>query len=117
MGADGSVTNVTVWLRPLTDDDVEAMHRIFGDPVCMRYWHRPVSRSVEQTAAVVAELVQRGAGTWAIGDDADTGDALGFVSFVQAPRPGALVGFGYAIRQDAWGRGITVDACRQALAR
>ncbi len=106
---------MAVWLRPLTEDDVDAMHRIFGDPECMRYWHRPVSTTVEDTAAVVRELVGRGTGTWAIGDDADPDDALGFVSFVQAPVADAIVGFGYAIRADAWGRGVTADACRRAL--
>ena len=105
---------MTVWLRPLVADDVEAMHRIFGDPVCMRYWHRPVSTSIDDTAVVVRELLARGEGTWAVGVDAD--EALGFVSYVRTPTQGSLVGFGYAIRRDAWGRGLAGDACRQALA-
>ena len=115
-----SVTPMSVWLRPLTTErhDVEAMHRIFGDPACMSYWHRPVSESIDDTATVVAELVRRGDGTWAIGADlAADEDPLGFVSFVQPPRPDAIVGFGYAVRHDAWGRGITTEACREALAR
>lgn len=106
---------MAVWLRPLADDDVEAMHRIFSDAECMRYWHRPRSTTLADTATIVRDLVGRGEGTWAIGADDDPGDALGFVSYVQAPRRDVLVGFGYAIRRDAWGRGVTVEACRQAL--
>lgn len=116
LGRRRSVRAVAAWLRPLAEDDLDAMHRIFGDPACMRYWHRQVSTSIDDTARIVQELLGRGHGTWAIGDDADPSDALGFVSFVRTPTRGALVGFGYAIRKDAWGRGITVDACRQALA-
>lgn len=105
-----------VWLRPLTEDDLEAMHRIFGDPECMRYWHCPLSASVDETGAILRELVGRGKGTWAVGTDDDPSDVVGFVSYVRPPARGALVGFGYAIRREAWGRGIAVDACRQALA-
>ena len=108
---------MAVWLRPLTEDHTEAMHRIFGDPACMEHWHRPVATTLEDSAVTVRELVGRGEGTWAIGVDDDPDDALGFVSFVRSPRPGALVGFGYAVRREAWGRGITFDACRQALRR
>lgn len=111
---------MAVWLRSLTEApaDVEAMHRIFSDPECMKYWHRPRSTTVAETASIVRELVGRGSGTWALGDETTPDDdPLGFVSFVQSPRQGATVGFGYAIRQDAWGRGITVDACREALRR
>jgi [ribosomal protein S5]-alanine N-acetyltransferase len=121
MGGDGSVSGMSAsWLRPVSEDDTPALHRIFGDPECMRYWHRPVSASMEDTVEVVRELLGRGEWTWAIGatgEDAAQADALGFVSFVHHPRPGAIVGFGYAIRRDAWGRGLTVDACRQALGR
>ena len=109
---------MAVWLRPLTDSraDVDAMHRIFGDPACMRYWHRPMSTTIDETATVVRELVARGTGTWAIGEETTPDDdPLGFVSFVRAPQAGAVVGFGYAVRQSAWGRGVTVAACREAL--
>ena len=108
---------VAVWLRRLSEDDVDAMHRIFGDDECMQYWHRPVAASIDDTAGVVRELIGRGEGTWAFGEDGAPDDALGFVSFVRPPARDALVGFGYAVRRDAWGRGITVEACRQALAR
>lgn len=65
-------------LRPLTFDDVDALHAIQSDPEHMRYYPHPFA--VEETREWIGKNIvryeERGYGLWAI-EDRTTGEFLG----------------------------------------
>lgn len=103
-----------LWLRPLAIGDVGDLHAVFGDPVCMRFWHRPIATTPGDSRRYVQDMLDHDAGNWAIGCHGSAA-VKGFVGFVNGLEPGGHAGFGYAIRRDEWGRGLVVEAARAAL--
>lgn len=103
-----------LWLRALRADDAADLHAAFGDPACMRWWHRPPAESVEESARAVAEMLEHDAGHWVFGLKG-SGEALGYVGFVASLHAGGHAGFGYAVRRSEWGRGYTPEAATAAL--
>mgnify|MGYP006185422483 CR=1 FL=1 len=45
-------------LRRATWDDLDATHRLFSNPVVMRYWSRPEHETLDETKAWLGFLVQ-----------------------------------------------------------
>ena len=107
-------TTARLWMRALTLDDAEDLHVLFGDPACMRFWHHPASTSMDDTVEAVRRLLEVDAGYWAFGVH-DLAGVLGFVGYVNRLARGDRAGFGYAVRQSAWGRGLAVEAATVAL--
>lgn len=103
-----------LWLRPLAIGDAGDLHAVFGDPVCMRFWHRPIATTPDDSRRYVQDMLDHDAGNWAIGCHGSAA-VKGFVGFVNGLEPGGHAGFGYAIRRDEWGRGLVVEAARAAL--
>lgn len=104
-------------LRPLTEADVEALHRISNEPPVRRYlWDdEPVSPS--QIENLVAEsyrmFSEEGLGLFGV-RIAGSEDLLGFCGFVR------LEGMeepelAYELTRKAWGRGIATEAARACL--
>jgi RimJ/RimL family protein N-acetyltransferase len=91
-------------LRLPRAEDVEDIHRIFGDPRVMTYWSGPAHKDVHQTAEWLAPIL-----------DDPAGSALDyFIEF-----EGRLVGklgcwrvpeIGFILAKDYWGRGIAREA-------
>ncbi|MCB1692351.1 MAG: GNAT family N-acetyltransferase [Pseudomonadales bacterium] len=104
-----------LWLRGLALQDAADLHVAFGDAECMRWWHRPPTRSLDETAGVVADMIERDAGHWVFGEQGSQ-EVLGHVGFVSGLARGAHAGFGYGMRRAYWGRGYAVEAARAALA-
>jgi RimJ/RimL family protein N-acetyltransferase len=107
-------------LRELQADEVEALHRIYGDAETMRH----VGRSRRPTADLdatgrVADFVRRhaelhGFSMWAI-DERD-GDALvGVAGLIWVEGHGPDVEAAYILRRDRWGRGYATEALREVL--
>jgi RimJ/RimL family protein N-acetyltransferase len=107
-------------LRALAADDVEALHRIYGDAETMRH----VGRGRRPTADVeatqrVADFVWRhadlhGFSMWAI-DERD-GDALvGIAGLIWVEGHGPDVEAAYVLRRDRWGRGYATEALLEVL--
>lgn len=98
-------------LRPATLADVDAFHRILGDPQAMTYWSTVPHRSVEETAAWVRAMI---AIAPAEGEDfvvEHRGEVIGKAGFHRFPR------IGFILRADHWGRGFAGEALRFVIDR
>lgn len=100
-------------LREMRSSDVESLHRLFSDPLLMRFW--PVFTQAE-TEAWVAEAMRRyaqdGFGLWAItikGSD----EAIGDCGLVRHEVDGALeTDIGWHVLRAFWGQGYATEAAR-----
>lgn len=112
-----TLTTERLTLRPLVQADAPQLHRVWSDADALEHWHRPPSKSVEESASILAAMRTREAALeWAIClRDAPARDALiGHVGFLTA-HPGRRCPFGYILRRDVWGRGFATEAARAAL--
>jgi RimJ/RimL family protein N-acetyltransferase len=106
-------------LRLWRDDDVEAFHRIWGDPDVV-FWGP--ARDLEASRAMLARVRARCEGLpspvgWHAIVEATTGEAVGNVLLQPAPfAPGELE-VGWHLRRDRWGRGYATEAARMLMAR
>lgn len=109
-----TLTTDRLVLRPLGVDDAEALHAVYSDPETLRYWHQLPTRSIDETRDLVRSEADGGEAVFAIRlEGAD--DAIGFVGFVSRAQPGRQTAFGYLLRKENWGRGITTEAARAVL--
>lgn len=102
------LTSDRLLLRPLGEQDVEALHVLFSDPVLMHWWSSPPHRSLEETRAyLLPDHARSDSGmVWAI--TTDGGPALGRVR-VEEKRPGVWE-VGYLLRRDLWGAGLARES-------
>ena len=107
-------------LRELHADEVEALHRIYGDAETMRHVGRSRRPTVDLAATGrVAAFVLRhaelhGFSMWAV-DERD-GDALvGIAGLIWVEGHGPEVEAAYLLRRDRWGRGYATEALREVL--
>ncbi|OMH37200.1 GNAT family N-acetyltransferase [Tersicoccus sp. Bi-70] len=106
--------------REMTDDDLDAMAALLGDPVVMTYY--PVPKTREQAAAWIAwnqrNYAEHGYGLWIV--ETHTGEFLGDCGLTwQRVNDTSRLEVGYHIRADRQGRGFATEAaaaCRD-LAR
>ncbi len=111
------LTTERLRLRPLTSDDVEAFHAIWGDPEVI-WWG--ASESLEETQKGYARLLERHA-KWPAGCawfgvmPEGTEDVLGDVLLQPAPFVEGIE-IGWHFRRDAWGNGYATEAARAVLA-
>jgi RimJ/RimL family protein N-acetyltransferase len=99
-------------LRPFISDDVRCAFDWFGDPSVMRFIPSGPDRSMEQTAARIANYQRHqseyGFSKWIIidrGSDRPIGDA----GLLWLPEYG-WIDFGYRLAQSFWGRGLATEA-------
>nr|WP_283053740.1 GNAT family N-acetyltransferase [Thetidibacter halocola] len=97
-------------MRPLREDDAEALHAIFSDPRAMRYWDRPAWDDIAETRRFLAKCI-----------DNPPDQSLEYA----VERDGALIGrvamwkrweVGYLIHPDHWGQGLATEAMRALIA-
>ncbi|WP_045120092.1 GNAT family N-acetyltransferase [Haliangium ochraceum] len=101
-------------LRPLREDDADALHSVFSDAEVMTYWSSGPHQSREQTRAYVRGNVTGDVySTWAMGARGGDDTALGWV-VLHHHRKG-LAEIGYVLRRDHWGRGLTREAVAAVL--
>jgi [ribosomal protein S5]-alanine N-acetyltransferase len=101
-------------LRPLTEDDGDALHAAFSDAETLRYWHQPVTTSVEESRARTKQEAAGGAAVFAIcqkGSDV----AIGLVGFVSRAQTTHQTAFGYLLLKEHWGKGYVAEAARAVL--
>jgi RimJ/RimL family protein N-acetyltransferase len=100
-------------VREMRSTDVESLHRLFSDPLLMRFW--PVFTQA-QTEARVAEDIRRyaqdGIGLWAMtirGSD----EAIGDCGLVRHDVDGAMeTDIGWHVLRAHWGQGYATEAAR-----
>lgn len=100
-------------LREITVADLPALGRIFGDPLCMRYYP-----SVKDAAATrdffdrlaFESYAKNGFGLWAV-IDRESGDLLGDCGItLQETSRGMEPELGYHLWRDHWGKGYATEA-------
>lgn len=101
-------------LRRFTEDDVDHLFDLDGDPEVMRFLNggKPVSRQ-----EIAREYHKRfeGFGCWAAVEKS-TGEFLGWFEF--RPREGGNPGeveLGYRLRRSAWGKGYATEGSRALI--
>lgn len=98
-------------LREMRPTDVESLHRIFSDPVLMRFWPVFERGDTEQWVADNQRYyADVGFGLWAItlkGDD----EAIGDCGMIRHEVDGAIeTDIGWHLRRDHWGQGYATEA-------
>ncbi len=107
-------------LRPLTADDTEALHRIYGDAETMAHIGRTrqPTADLEATGRVVAWAQRHaelhGFSMWAV-DERDGERVVGVVGLIWVDGHGPDVEAAYLVRRDRWGRGYATESLREAL--
>jgi RimJ/RimL family protein N-acetyltransferase/catechol 2,3-dioxygenase-like lactoylglutathione lyase family enzyme len=101
-------------LTPLVEADGDGLHAAFSDAETLRYWHQPVTTSVEESRARTQQEADGGAAVFAVRETEDS-DAIGFVGFVSKVKPNHQTAFGYLLRKEHWGKGYVVEAARAVL--
>lgn len=100
-------------LREMRPTDVESLHRLFSDPLLMRFW--PVFTQAETEAWVAGEMrhyAQDGFGLWAI-TFKDSDEAIGDCGLVRHVVDGAMeTDIGWHVLRAHWGQGYATEAAR-----
>jgi len=99
-------------LRPMTDDDLEDLAALLGDPVVMAHYPRPRTRAEAQAWIdwTRACYHQHGFGLWVL-VERSTGEFIGDCGLtVQRLDGGDELEVGYHIRADRQGEGFATEA-------
>jgi ribosomal-protein-alanine N-acetyltransferase len=98
-------------LRPFADGDAEAMHRIYSDPVVMRYVATGPAANIAATQRLLNDYAvhQRAHGFsfWGVVERA-SGMLIGDAGLYRTPA--GEVELGYTLALAAWGRGYATEA-------
>jgi RimJ/RimL family protein N-acetyltransferase len=98
-------------LREMRSTDVDSLHRIFSDPLLMRFW--PVwthGETEEWVAAQLRRYAQDGFGLWAITFKASD-EAIGDCGLVRHEVDGAMeTDIGWHLLRAHWGQGYATEA-------
>jgi RimJ/RimL family protein N-acetyltransferase len=111
------LTTERLTLRPIGEEDADALFAVFSDPEAMRYWSNPPHPSVGETRAMIGRI-HEGFGDrtnlqWAIVRDEDE-LLLGTVTLMpdlDQPR----VEIGFILGPPHWGHGYAGEAQRAAI--
>ena len=99
-------------LRPLAFSDVDALHRVLGDPVTMSFYPHPFS--VDETRDWVKwnldSYARNGHGLWGL-ELRETGELVGDCGLtIQDVDGEKFVEVGWHVRRDVWGLGFATEA-------
>jgi ribosomal-protein-alanine N-acetyltransferase len=113
------ITTERLLIRALREDDVEAMHRVYGDPEAMRHvGAERAARTLDQSRASVARHIEgqrlNGFSLWAL-DERATGRTIGAAGLVYVDAVGPDIELVYQLERPAWGRGYATEAARACL--
>ena len=104
-------------LKPLTLEDIDAFHTIWGDPAVIWWGHRP---SLDETRAFAHDLLGRspfapaGTGWWLL-IDRSTGEVVGDGVLQPVPRPTREIEVGWHLARAHWGVGFATEAAKRLL--
>jgi ribosomal-protein-alanine N-acetyltransferase len=113
------LTTDRLQIRSLTADDVDGLHRVFGDPEAMRYvGSTGNARTRAQTAESVAQYMaaerEHGFGLWAA-DRRSDGRMIGLCGLTLVEGTGPDVEVVYVLERPAWGQGYATEMARACL--
>jgi RimJ/RimL family protein N-acetyltransferase len=106
-------------IRPLREDDADALFRIYGDPEAMRFvGSGGTARTREQTGKSVAQFIadreKHGFGLWAT-ELGESGEMIGMCGLIPVEGTGPDVEVVYVLEQPAWGQGYATEMARACL--
>lgn len=104
-------------LRELTLNDLDALHRIFSDPITMRFWPAPFTLDATQQwiERNWRNYVTLGFGRWAL-ILKDSGELIGDCGVVQAEVDGKPeYDLGYILHHPYWNRGYATESAAACL--
>lgn len=111
------IESARLTLRPITESDFDALAIMLRDPEVMYAWEHTFSD--EQITAWIA---RRSAGYAANGYDywlavdRESGEAVGQIGLLAEQVEGEqMLGLGWILRRDCWGRGYAVEGARACL--
>jgi RimJ/RimL family protein N-acetyltransferase len=112
-----TLTAEAVRLREFTVGDIDALHRVYGDPAATRHLSFE-PRTRDQVAEVIAGIVERRATVprveFALAvERLDRPDMIGMARLALSDNSSAQIGF--ALRPDQWGRGLGRQTVRLLL--
>ena len=107
-------------IREMRRTDVESLHRLFADPLFMRFWpvfdRRRTERWVEESLLSYARY---GFGLWALtlrGSDEAIGDCgldiIKGLEGMEGTEGSEPIQIGWHVRCDLWGQGLAPEAAR-----
>ena len=113
------LTTARLCIRLLREDDLDGLHRIYGDPEAMRYVGSTGRvRSRDQTARnltqFIADRERHGYGLWAA-DLRESGEMIGMCGLIPVEGTGPDVEVVYVLEQPAWGKGYATEMARACL--
>ena len=95
-------------LRPWTEADLEALHRIWSDPRTI--WWGP-SDSLEHTRTLMQRVLQQQS-WWGVERE---GEIIGDVFLRPSPHHEGMLELGYHFVSSSWGQGYATEAVRAVL--
>jgi RimJ/RimL family protein N-acetyltransferase len=105
-------------LRGWRSNDANALRRIYGDPVTMRFIGdgstMPPDRAWHGLASLLGHWALRGYGMWAV-TDRSTGYLIGRTGLYH-PEGWPGIELGWVIDRSRWGEGLATEAARLAAA-
>lgn len=102
-------------LRPLTEDDLDALAAVYQHPEVAR-WIGPHTREDvrHEIAEHISHQAELGWSFWAV-EDRSSGDLIGDCGLQPLEHHGPEVELGYDLHPRAWGRGLGTEAARAAM--
>lgn len=105
-------------LRSFTEDDLPALHQVFGDPEVMRWVPSGVSQDLEHSRARLAKIIQHeqdnGFSLWALLEK-ETGELVGDAGLWLVEGEGPDVELAYHLLPSRWGRGYVSEAAAECV--
>ena len=100
-------------LREMSRSDVESLHRIFSDPLLMRFW--PVfewSKTEQWVETSLCSYAEHGFGLWALALKGSE-EAIGDCGMLLQEAEGVTeTGIGWHVRRNLWGEGLATEAAQ-----
>ena len=105
-------------LRPVTEDDVDALYRIFSHPEVMRYWGAPPLADRDAALQLVNEIHdgfrRQAALKWGIARRTDD-QIIGTTTLFNLSFDNHRCELGYGLDRAEWGKGYMQEALRALL--
>lgn len=107
-----------LYIRPFGSEDVEGLHKIFGDPEVMKHIPSGPSSSLQVTQQRLAKIIkhqeEHGFSLWAL-IEKETGILIGDCGLILVEGRGPEIELSYDIARAYWGKGYATEAARECL--
>lgn len=113
-----TLTTERLLLRPLRDDDAEALYAQHSDPLVLRYWDAPAWTDPSRASVLLEgsrRMSEEGTGVRVAVERTSDGGFLGWVTLNSWNPAFRSASLGYCYGQNAWGQGYATEAAGALL--